>query len=63
MYLDVSLTSTVLSSTSRVSTVIQASGKSLVIHQLHSNHTTGTSMMSMSTMTVIPTFRSSDFMI
>ena len=45
------------------STVIRASGKLLVIHQLHGNHTTGTSMMSMPSMTVIPTLRTSDFMI
>ena len=61
--LDVMLTPAAVSSTSIVSTVIQASSKSLVIHQLHGNHTTGTSMMSMSTMTVIPTLRSSNFMI
>ena len=61
--LDVTLTPTAMPSTSMVSIVFQTSGKSLVIHQLHGNHNTGTSMMSMSSMTVMPTLRSSDFMI
>ena len=58
--LDVTLTPTSMPST-LTSTVIQTSGKSLVMHQLHGN-TTCTSMISMSSMTVID-LPTSDFMI